>query len=199
VDNLEQQLKVYYGEKSLPEENVSRMLARAEHLRPSIFIRPAFSLAIATAAVVLIGTVLFWTVMLQRPTVTDRIIAEIATIHQHVVGVEVASDRYDILQAKLPQLTFSIIPTQPYLLEQFELLGGRYSSIQGNMAAQLTVRERRSGILCTLYVTSLTSDLQSIVPGSTNHDGIMVKIWEDQGRLFGLAGEMSIPESTIDG
>ena len=199
VENLEQRVKAYYEKQSLPEEKVSRILVQAEQLCPSKFVRPAFSLAIATAAVIFVGTVLFWTMVVQRPTVTDQVIAEIATIHQHVVGVEVASDRYDILQAKLPQLTFSILPTQPYLLEQFELLGGRYSSIQGNMAAQLTVKERRSGILCTVYVTSLTPDLQPLVPRSTNQDGIMVKIWEDHGRLFGLAGEMSIPDSSIEG
>ncbi len=190
MDNLEQQIKAYYGGKSLPDEKVSRIFAQAEQLRPSIFARPVFSLAVVAAAVVLVGTVFLWTMVLQRSTITDRVVVEIAIIHQYGVSVEAESDRYDILQAKLPQLTFSIIPTQPYLLEYFDLIGGQYSHIQGNMAAQLKVRERRSGMICTVYVAPLIPDLQSIVLGTRVHDGVIIKLWEDNHRLFGLAGEM---------
>ena len=192
MQNLEQQIKTYYLEKTLSPEKVSRMLTQAEQLRSSIFTRPVFSLAVVIIAGLLVGTMFLWTVMLQRTTITDLIVEEIATVHRYSVSVEVEADRYDVLQAKLPQLTFSIIPTQPYLLEQFDLVGGRYCHIHKNMAAQLKVREHRSGMICTLYVTPLTSNLQSVTLGTMDYEGIMIKLWKDNGRLFGLAGETSI-------
>lgn len=190
MENLEPQVRAYYLEKSLPEEKVSRILGQAEGLRPSIFARPIFGLTIVAAAVIFVGTVLLWIVLLQQPTITDLFVAEIAMNHRNSLNVEFEADRYDVLQAKLFQLTFSIIPTEPYLLEQFDLIGGRYCHIQGNMAIQLKVKERRSGMICTVYVTPLRPDFQSIIPGTTDYDGIMVEIWEDNGRLFGLAAEV---------
>lgn len=189
MENLEQQVKAYYLEKSLSEQKVSRILAQAEQLRPSIFARPVFNLAVVAAAVILVGTVLLWVLVLQQPGITDLVLTEIVANHRHGVRIEFEANQYDILQAKLDKLTFSIIPTQPYLLEQFDLLGGRYCHIQGNMAVQLKLKERRSGMICTLYVTPLTSDFQSVGLGTMDHNGTMIKLWEDNDRLFGLAGE----------
>jgi len=67
------------------------------------------------------------------------------------------------------------------------LIGGRYCSIQGGLAAQLKVRSKASGKVATLYVTTLTDKLQRIKGQRVVQDNVDIHLWQQQGRFFGLA------------
>ena len=67
------------------------------------------------------------------------------------------------------------------------MIGGRYCSIHGNLAAQVKIRARDSGRLLTLYATGLTPELANISRQETGHDDVRIKTWNEGGVFFGLA------------
>ena len=142
----------------------------------------------ATLAVGLLGAHL----ALVRATLADSVLREVAMNHQKGLAVEVAADRYDHVQEKLDRLGFSVQPGDDALLSGYDLVGGRYCSIQGGIAAQLKVRDRKTGGLLTLYVTDLTETLDDIGPGGRVFDGVRIRLWTEDSRFFALAGGQGI-------
>lgn len=198
MKDFEQQFNAYYSQHVLPEQKIARILAQAEYVRPSFFARPSFSISVVTAALVLVGVVLFWErippQIPQLPDFTQAIAQTIVSSHQEGLVLEVQTDRYETLQSQLPRLKFSAFPAQPFLREQFELLGGRYCYLVGQLSVQLRLQDRHSGATYTLYITSLTPQFQPIaLEKSLYLNGTFVKIWKEDDRVFGLAGEIPTP------
>jgi len=67
------------------------------------------------------------------------------------------------------------------------MLGGRYCSIQGRLAAQIKL-EDEAGRVLTLYQTRFSEAFEGISEQRCELDGIQVRIWREGGLLFGLAG-----------
>jgi anti-sigma factor RsiW len=113
--------------------------------------------------------------------------AEVVMNHMKHSPLEIISSRYSEVQAALSRLNFSIMPANSTILETYRLMGGRYCSIQGVPAAQLRVRDIRSGEECTLYAVKAAGKLQDITPTVDSMDGIRVEVWRQDDVLFALA------------
>ena len=74
------------------------------------------------------------------------------------------------------------------LLSAYEVIGARYCQLQGQQAAHLQVRNRKTGALCTLYVASVSGSLSSLksIDQRVGLEAHEVDIWEDSDRLFAL-------------
>ena len=187
MSNFDERVREHYEHAALPQNRAEAILERgrgAARGRRGRLYRLA-----GLAAVLALG----W-FGIQRQlgddSVVHGVLAEVAMNHQKQLGVEVASNRYEAVQAGLHRLDFPILPARPGLLENFGLLGGRYCSIRGNLAAQLKVRDRVSGRVLTLYVTPLTEALSGQVPLEREFEQVRIRMWEDSGRLFALAGDL---------
>ncbi|MBE1273712.1 hypothetical protein [Enterovibrio baiacu] len=73
-------------------------------------------------------------------------------------------------------------------VEKWVLLGGRYCSIDGKIAAQLHVKDLETDRVYTFYQAKLPqgseADMKNV---ETNVDGVNVSLWEENGLLMGLA------------
>ena len=117
----------------------------------------------------------------------DAALAEIAYNHQKAVVLEVVSPSYDVVQAQLPRLGFSVLSSKAAFLRNYTLVGGRYCSLQGELAAQLRMVDRVEGDSLTVYVCKLAGALQDLAPLEKAYDGVDIRLWEDGGRFFALA------------
>lgn len=184
MKTLEQQVRDYYGSQVLPEARVQSVIQLGRAVTPSN--RLAWAVG-AAAVVALLAALLF---LLNRPAqadLTQSVAAEIAKNHSKRLAPDVASDRYEEVQSKLSKLDFSVLPASEFLRRDFQLVGGRYCSVQSEFAAQLKLREPTSGETCTLYVVPLTPHLQGIKADTRVVNGVRVQVWSEDGRLFGLA------------
>ena len=151
--------------------------------------RYAFHLAAALLCVILLA----FTFKLPNhsgPSLSQRIMDEIAYNHLQKMPIEVASASLDDIRSYLDKLTFPLI--SPSALEQpnWQLLGGRYCSINGRIAAQLKVKNLTDDNVYTLYQATIDGQLESIVgdaPTTKMIDGVGVSIWQEKGLLLGLA------------
>jgi hypothetical protein len=193
MKNLEQEIKTYFQEQALPEDKISAMLAQAEYVRPS-FVGRQWPVLMAITGL-LLGTMALCLTWFQRPDVTNLVVEEMAVQHKQDLIVEVSASRYIDVQNQLPQIPFSVVPHDPQFQQHFSLIGARYSSLRGNLATQLKVREQGTGVTFTLYVAPLSENLRQVEPGTLEYEGVRVKLWKDDDRLFGLAGEVQIPTS----
>ena len=69
----------------------------------------------------------------------------------------------------------------------FDLLGGRYCSIQGGLAAQIKVRDTTDGRIHTLYATQMTPALEKIGAREDVRDEVRITLWSEGDVFFGLA------------
>ncbi len=115
-----------------------------------------------------------------------RVAQEIALNHNKQLANEFEVTTFSKLAALMIKLDFV-----PYIAQRVEVLdylmtGGRYCSIQGQLAAQVRlVGEQEKDI--TLYQTQLNEELATLQESEYVVDGVNVQLWLENGRLFGLA------------
>lgn len=182
MKRIDEQIDAHYRAKHLSDDRVNRIL----RARKAGVGRGTIRTAIATAAVLIVGFGLYARYE-SRQSVTHRVLQEITMNHEKGLDIEVASADYRDLQSRLDRIDFDISPSTE-IRGSFELLGGRYCSIQGELAAQLKIRHTMSGIIHTLYVTRMTSELTEIPEHTSMSTGTPIRLWKEGARLFGLAG-----------
>ena len=187
VDDL---LRKHYAKHDLTDRQVDRILAggnadgRTYHVGASP--RRWVSIAAVAALALLLAGALFWTGL--RPDLTEAIAAEVAYNYAKGTPPEVRSERYEVIQTGLDRLDFSIMPLRDRLLRDFDLEGGRYCSVRDVLAAQLHMRRRDTGDMYALYVVPVSGELSGVDDSVRHKDGTRIELWQDDGRLFALAG-----------
>lgn len=180
---LDSLIKAHYRRQRLTEDRVDAILERAKPSRAS---ERVWYLRVAALAAVLVAGFVFTHVQITEADLTTRVLAEIAMNHNKRLAVEVAAADYDELQAAMDRLDFPIQPPAG-LRADYELLGARYCSIHGKLAAQVKIRARDTGRLLTLYATGLTPELANISRQETVYDDVRIEMWTEGGVFFGLA------------
>ena len=148
----------------------------------------------AVAAIVVIAIAIgFWHVSNRDPAAVSLLIAE-EVVHNHLKmkPLEVTSHSLQDLRAYFSQLDFPLRETNIISGSNLNLLGGRYCSIQGITAAQLRLRDEKTGDLETLYQAPYNKEMFRELPNleqgqaPVRHfiNGIGVDIWVEKGILF---------------
>jgi len=118
----------------------------------------------------------------------DDISQEIAYNHNNQMQMEVFSDSIHYIQSHLNRLDFSL--AEPAFLEgqNWKLVGGRYCSINGKIAAQLQIKNIETSDIYTFYQAKLPDPFLNIIQDKAILvDGVEVKMWQEDGLLMGLA------------
>ena len=177
MNPIDTQIKEYYQKQTLPEENLQAMQPPVDSPAPRPWLLP-FA---AAAAVVL-------AIFLWKPAdLTQAVATEIAKNHSAQLEMEIRTSDYREIAAKLDRIKFSLTPPSGEFSRQFTLIGGRYCSIQNELAAQLRVQENATGKMHTLYITPLTDDFSALKETTQAIKGVKVRLWKEGDRFFGLA------------
>ncbi|MFP6874704.1 MAG: hypothetical protein VCA55_14475 [Verrucomicrobiales bacterium] len=179
MNSIDTQIKKYYQEQTLPEENLQSMQSPEHFSRPR---RWPWLVPLAAAAVLLLA-------IFPRETssLPQAVVAEIAKNHNAQLAMEIRSSDYQEVAAQLDRIAFPLIPPSGEFSRQFTLIGGRYCSIQTELAAQLRVRENTTGEIHTLYITPLTDGFSALKETTQTLNGVKVRLWTEGDRFFGLA------------
>lgn len=168
----------------------------SENVRRNLFYPSLFA---ASVAIFLLAFVLA-PFITEQSDVRQRIALEVATNQIKLKPLEVETSNIEGIRNHFTELDF--LPVNSRLISDlgYELIGGRYCSLQGITAAQLRVKKADSGIVQTLYQTEYRKDIFENMPHLEEGEapvviyvkGIKVKIWVEKGVLFALTG---LPES----
>lgn len=182
--SVDEQVRAFYCDQEMPEAALNRLVERTGELRRA---RRRRWLAVA-AAVLLAVAGGFW---MRHVTATaglaDRVVAEVATNHRKDLAVEVSTFDYQQLGQALDKLPFAVTAPEAARAQGYQLVGGRYCTIQAQIAAQLKIRHPRTGRLATLYITELSPELAALPGQRRTADEITVELWSQDGLLYALA------------
>ncbi len=143
----------------------------------------------AMAASILVFAVGFWFVA-QQPS-SQAIAQEVVVNHTNAKTLEIESGQLTQLKKHFHQLSFVLKPFNQVDLSKWEVLGGRYCSLQGNKAAQIRLKHKESGRIETLYQAPYqNSNLQKLAlenqPITKISNNIQVSMWVNEGVLFSM-------------
>jgi hypothetical protein len=151
---------------------------------------------IAATVVIAIG-VLILVQGVDSASMTERIAMEVARNQIKLKPLDISTSSFSEVRAYFTDLDF--VPTRSSLLKNadFELIGGRYCSIQSVPAAQLRVKLPTSEGTQTLYQTAYRKDVfgplpvieDGDVPVTINAKGMRISVWVEKGLLFSLTEE----------
>ena len=201
-DSTNENVKRYYESQYISPNKLARLLEMHEqHLqcenaddrkKPSInaFFKKYSSIAASILVAFIIGAHMVTYLDTPETTLMDRITQEILLNHQKQFDVEFSSITIDELRADMHKLDFNLITSRVIDEEKFQIIGARYCSIQGNIAAQIKLQDN-SGNTFTLYQTALSRKLKTLKDTTQLANGLVVKTWNEQGIFLGLAGASS--------
>lgn len=187
---LNQKIRDCFLAESLSAKTAEFILARgkkAKEIHDRAWWRPWLPVA-AAAAVVMLGAFQLG----KRYDVSqfaDKVAGEIAMRHNGTRPLDIEASSFDGVQNGLTDLAFSVTPhLKQGLLSAYEVLGARYCWLEGQQGVHIRVRNRATGVLCSLYVASLNGPLAELreADRQVHLQANDVRLWEDEDRLFAL-------------
>ena len=115
---------------------------------------------------------------------TEGVAEEIALNHSKHLKPVFFGVGYGALGSQMAKLDFELVT--PAQLQGFELVGGRYCSIRGKIAAQIKLTDE-AGREHTLYVVSARGELLNVQEREQVFGDVVVTTWREGDLLFGLA------------
>ena len=154
------------------------------HERRAAFMRWGALAAVGAVLLVWMGYAGLFDTRLEGAALARAVAGEVALNHTKSLRPDVLTGSFDELG--LDRLDFE--PRMPLRLADIGLVleGARYCSIQGQIAAQLVLRDE-AGTRLTLYQTRLSPGLTSVPDAELSLDGARVELWTEGDLLLGLA------------
>lgn len=147
----------------------------------------------------IIAVIAFTAIVIQQSmqpniSIEQAIGNEVAKNHIKLKPLEVKSSQINTLRDYFKELDFLPTASSNVDFKVQKLLGGRYCSIQGITAAQLRLKDRRTGNIQSLYQTSYDQKLFKYIPDlakgeppvTVHSKGVAVEIWVEKGLLFAV-------------
>jgi len=194
--DIDRSVKTYYEQNQLSEEQLQKLAAMQDkattaqqkvstaqqHVPPKQWLRRS-ALAVAS---IMVAVLLFIVSGQNDVGIAERVAQEVAMNHNKALAVEYQTDSYDVLSQRMNKLDFKLRAPTAAFNEGLALIGGRYCSIQGELAAQIKMVDE-TGRVYTLYQTRSNEMLQVINADRIQSAQVNIRLWREQGLLFALA------------
>lgn len=193
--SLKQRVKDHFECYSLPAEELEKFYALQQvpvrtlrSRRVSLWISAA---ALTALLAVVVPSFYFVIYRTASPVVTlDEFARDIAYHHNKRMSLEIESSSLSDVRAFFQKLDFAIIQSDKLPISGWEMLGGRYCTVKGVLAAQLRVREKSTGKTYTYYQATFPKELKQLSGVfQTDALGAHVEMWGERGLLLALAGD----------
>ncbi len=182
---LRDDLRAYYESKEPSRAMLDRLVALEANARPRRY--PRRWAAIAAVVVAVIGGGLWLTLDDHSSGALARAIAsEIAMNHEKQLDADFVTASHAELRRVMDKLDFSLAESRRILAPGLRLVGARYCSIRGQLAAQLRFRSGDEEML-TVYQTALTDELARIGTAQVRADDVLVELWSEGDVFLGVA------------
>ncbi|PIR23306.1 MAG: hypothetical protein COV44_03555 [Deltaproteobacteria bacterium CG11_big_fil_rev_8_21_14_0_20_45_16] len=186
---LKELIQKHYGQFQLNSQQLNQLsqIQTSEHHRKR---RGVFGAVFILAFLAIAGVA--WLIQSSDSTSSfhwAKVREELAYHHHKDMEMEVESPSFEKVKEYLSQLDFSLIQSQELSSDKWELVGGRYCSLQGRLAAQLRYRNKESQKYYTVYQLAYPAGVPLDGPIKMYERGVAIKIWKEKGLLFGIAGE----------
>ena len=116
----------------------------------------------------------------------QQTVREVAMNHSTRLKPEYYGETLAQLDNSMQQLPFTLeLPVS--IDKAYQLVGSRYCSLGGLLAAHVRLKNRGSGKPMSLFVTSNAVELEDIRSQQTTLEGVGVEFWREGGLFYALA------------
>lgn len=188
---LKNQVKEYFGQYELTSNQLQELEAAQENVQKGKIARGYVRYGSIVAASLIIFSLIgyFWRIT-PRQMNLESLPQEIAYHHNKKMDSEIKTHSYPELKTFLAKLDFNLIQSKRLPSDEWELLGGRYCSLQGRLAAQIKIKNKKDNKVYTLYQLAIPEDIDSPIKSFEAYSGgAKVKIWSENDLLLGIAGD----------
>lgn len=117
---------------------------------------------------------------------TYRTLNEAAMNHSTRLQLEFEGSTIVEIDEHMSQLPFKVqLPSE--FSKQYSVLGARYCTINGELAAHVKFIDRETDKQISLFMTRSVEDLQKINATSEQVDGVNVTLWNESGLFYAMA------------
>ncbi|HEY3054829.1 MAG TPA: hypothetical protein VGK31_02740 [Thermoanaerobaculia bacterium] len=189
---VDDEIRDYYAAQRPSADAVERV---KQMIRAGAPVRRSRRMGIAAAAVIALAAIsLVWTAA--RHNVQSSRQVALAVARQAALGhnekqeLEFHVQDCAELQRKMKSLDFTLV--EPAMMREMSMriVGARYTTIAGEMAAQILYVDEK-GTPCTLYEVRPVDQLARVAAGEHQVDGLRVSVWREKGLLLVLARPVS--------
>ncbi len=194
-DPVDRALKQHYQRQMLSAEAMARMAAMADSVsqkqtqqqRANFWQqRWGFQRKLSLLASLMVALLLIPLLWPADETLLVRVAKEVALNHNKQLASDYLADSYQQLASVMDKLDFELRPSVRLQQAGYRVVGARYCSIQGEIAAQLKLLSA-GGELVTLYQTRLTPALAALGEQRYTAGRLEVQTWQEGDAFFGLA------------
>ena len=180
--DLKDELQEYYDDKKLSQSQLNRLKITQESNSFSSWFNKSILAGVSLASILLVIYLI-----IPKAPLLERIASEVSYNHLKNMPSEIISNNYTAIDTYLDRLDFKVIhPKQ--LNKNLILIGARYCSIQGKIAAQMQYKDKHTNKRFTLYQFKLSKELkESLSQSLITKDDIKVDIWTEDNLGFALA------------
>ena len=192
MDDFKSALKEHYKKTTLSDLQYKELKLASESHKNQRKEPPYKWMLVAAAAVVFVAA---WWMQPPRDLVTlSRIGSEIAYNHNKQMNPEITSGNYSDVSNFLKKLEFTLIQSEKFKPGVWKLIGGRYCSLSGRVAAQLKMEHVPSGEIYTFYQAPVPDRVSAevVAGGEVYKSGSHIDVWLEKGLLLGLAGPKDV-------
>ena len=178
----EEQLIDYYQSQQLSNDRLHAILDDTQSMRR----KRVVGLALA-ASVLLMSVVALVHKNILTTQRTDVVLREAALNHSSKLQMDAEGQSMTELQNKLQELPFDIRLPESEWFEQLALVGGRYCTISGNLAAHIKLSNSETSEQYSLFLTPAAENLKTLQSPEVEVFGVDVKLWQENDVVFAFA------------
>ncbi len=181
-DTTEKELIDYYQSQQMSSERLHSILEDTQSIRR----RKVFGFALA-ASVALLSVFGFVHQNILASQRTDVVLREAALNHSSKLQMDAKGHTLVDLQSGLSELPFKIRLPEAEIFQKLALVGGRYCTISGNLAAHLKFSDPKTSQQYSLFLTPYADNLSSMDKSEVEISGVGVKLWREQDVVYAFA------------
>ncbi len=185
--NLDKNIIDFYQSKALDASRMQLMLAQTQSVRTRRW-WPAYATAAILCLALVANTIHQNSLVNER---TEIALREAAMNHTTKLSMDFESTDLAHLNDNMRQLNFKMkLPSQipvDLLPEALRLLGARYCTIAGNLAAHLRFSHADSDNQLSLFMTPIEEELKKMSSETMKLEGVTVRLWQEDGFFYALA------------
>lgn len=198
-DKIDDCIKHFYEKQALSSEMLTRLSALQKNQHETApqellaipekkFLHSHRRVALAASLVLMLITGIQFGYIF-KATEDDlilRVSQEVELNHNKQLATEFVTNSYSTLATTMNKLDFKLTAPKHLSRTSYQLLGARYCSIQGQIAAQLKLLNSQ-GDNMTLYVTRINDELASLNNKNQLREGLLIQNWHENELFFSLA------------
>ncbi len=172
----------HYQSQQISSDRLHAMLDESQTLHRSRV--TSFALA-ASMILFTLGVLMHQNILASQRT--EIVMREAALNHSTKLQMDAEAESLEELQVKLNELPFDIALPEGEKFPKLAVLGGRYCTINGHLAAHLKLADPETSKQYSLFLTPSAESLRSMKADVAELSGVDVKLWHENDVVYAFA------------